>query len=116
MVAPAVMIERAFALEKKGLLRRAGTLWRNVLKHPLAKDNEFELARKRLLNPAIAVSQAENRDLHSPTPHRLNNIEEDREKILSLLKKGATVKEVMFITRRSQSYVYSCKKLLQSKI
>ncbi|EAA8741669.1 hypothetical protein BBG21_16705 [Salmonella enterica] len=114
MIASALMIERAYALEDQGLLRRAGTIWQNVLRHPLVKDNEFELAKAKLLKYTALISQKENTRYHSTTPGRLQNIEEDKEKIFSLLRTEATVKEIMLITRRSQSYIYKCRKEFQN--
>lgn len=115
MIAPALMIAHAYALEEKGLLRRAGTVWQNVLRHPLAKDNEYELAKAKLLNQAPLTSLNENNQHHDTTPRRRHEIEEDKEKILSLLRTGATVKEIMYFTQRSQSYIYQCRKELQKK-
>lgn len=115
MMIPALMIGSACALEEKGLLRRAATLWQNVLRHPLTKENEYELAKEKLLKLVVLMSDKKKNQCHNTTLGRLHNIEEDKKKILSLLRTGATVKDIMFFTNRSQAYIYQCRKEFQNK-
>lgn len=108
-------IADAYFLERKGLLRRARTVWQDiaVCEGNDCKDRELAWRQLDLLDAVMEQKQRELKEQLKMYPDRKVNAEEDRQKVIAYFKSGFSASQIQCLMQRSGAFIYSCKKDIQ---
>lgn len=108
------MIEDANSLEMRGLLRRSMTVWQSIAIDTTADDEERNLAWQKIVQITSLQSQKirQENECIKRASNKMNNVDTDRQQVITYLKKGLSLKEIKTLTYRSDAFIYGCKKYL----
>lgn len=109
-----LMIEDANSLEMRGLLRRSMTVWQSIAIDTTADDEERNLAWQKIVQITSLQSQKirQESECIKRASNKMNNVDTDRQQVITYLKKGLSSKEIKTLTYRSDAFIYGCKKYL----
>jgi hypothetical protein len=109
-----LMIEDANSLEMRGLLRRSMTVWQSIAIDTTADDEERNLAWQKIVQITSLQSQKirQENECIKRASNKMNNVDTDRQQVITYLKKGLSLKEIKTLTYRSDAFIYGCKKYL----
>ncbi|WP_147365220.1 hypothetical protein [Buttiauxella izardii] len=109
-----LMIEDANSLEMRGLLRRSMTVWQSIAIDTTADDEERNLAWQKIVQITSLQSQKirQESECIKRASNKMNNVDTDRQQVITYLKKGLSPKEIKTLTYRSDAFIYGCKKYL----
>lgn len=109
-----LMIEDANSLEMRGLLRRSMTVWQSIAIDTTADDEERNLAWQKIVQITSLQSQKirQENECIKRASNKMNNVDTDRQQVITYLKKGLSLKEIKTLTYHSDAFIYGCKKYL----